>query len=84
MTFYSFATNLPGDDDYFDVFVRDRKRGKTRLVSRTSAGAPADGDSLEGVISRSGRYVAIYSNADNLPGTDGIADIYLHGPLPKR
>ena len=82
VAFYSLATNLPGDDTYYDVYVRDRKRGKTRLASKTSAGAPADNDSLSPSIAASGRFVAFYSHADNLPGNPGVSDIYIHGPLP--
>ena len=82
VAFYSFALNLPGDDSVFDVYVHDRKNGKTRLASKTSGGEPADGDSLEPSMSGSGRYVGFYSNADNLPGTDSVSDVYLHGRLP--
>ncbi len=79
VAFNSTATNLPGDDSVTDAFVHDRKSGSTRLVSRTSAGAPANGDSFSGTaISRSGRYIAFDSEATNLPGDDLVTDIYVH------
>jgi Tol biopolymer transport system component len=77
--FESGATNLPGDDSVYDSFVRDLKTGKTKLVSKTSAGAPAaGGDSFNAFLSSSGRYVAFTSEATNLPGDDDWQDVYLH------
>jgi Tol biopolymer transport system component len=67
--FESNATNLGGDDSYTDVFVHDRETGRTRLISRNSAGDPATGnDSYGGWISASGRFVGFESGATNLPG----------------
>jgi Tol biopolymer transport system component len=43
------------------------------LVSRTTAGAPADGDSSGPAISADGRLVAFASTADNLSGEDDNA-----------
>jgi hypothetical protein len=80
VTFFSAATNLPGNDAYSDIYVHDRKTKKTKLVSRTSGGAPANGDSRpENAISPSGRYVAFQSEATNLPGgaTSG-EQLYVH------
>jgi Tol biopolymer transport system component len=78
VAFHSAADNLPGDDLYFDIYVRDRKAGTTRLVSRTSAGDPGDGDSFRPSISRTGRFVAFDSNADNLPGDDASGNVCIH------
>jgi Tol biopolymer transport system component len=78
VAFGSDATNLPGDDEYADVFIRDRETGTTRLVSKTSEGVPADGDSYDPSISGSGRFVAFYSDAPNLPGRDAYRDVYIH------
>lgn len=77
VAFESSATNLPGDDAVTDVYVRDRKRGKTRLVSKTSAGEPSDGPSGAPSISASGRLVAFESTAENLPGELAGSDVYL-------
>ena len=78
VAFDSEATNLPGDDAVQDVYVHDRRTGKTRLVSRTSGGAPANGHSFGPAISGSGRYVAFESEAGNLPGDDGFQNVYVH------
>lgn len=70
--FESYATNLPGSlgPTYRQVYLRDRKRNKTALVSKTSAGDPAaGGGSDDGSVSSSGRFVEFESNATNLPGS---------------
>ena len=77
VSFVSSATNLPGDDAVTDAFVHDRKTGRTRLVSKTSAGDPASASALYTWISASGRYVAFNSEATNLPGDDLVEDVYL-------
>jgi len=69
---------LPGADGTRDVYVRDMSNGTTRLVSRNSAGAPADEDSSDAIaISRNGRFVAFSSAAENLPGGAGTEDVFL-------
>jgi Tol biopolymer transport system component len=67
--FRSSATNLvPGDTNKADdVFVRDRRTGRTTRVSVTGTGAQARGGSSEPSISADGRYVAFMSAARNLP-----------------
>jgi len=81
VAFYSDADNLvPGDTNTFrDVFVRDRLTGTTVRASLTSAGGPANGPSSEPVISANGRYVAFWSDANNLvPGdTNAQRDIFV-------
>ncbi len=82
VAFASTATNLPGDTAFTNVYVHDRRRGKTRLMSQTSAGAPATGGpSDEASISARGLFVAFDSAADNLPGDDEFANVYVRGPL---
>jgi hypothetical protein len=78
VAFYSNSTNLPGNDAYGDVYVHDRRTGKTRLVSKTSTGVPADGDSNYPSLSGDGSRVAFYSDADNLPGPDAYNNVYVH------
>jgi Tol biopolymer transport system component len=79
--FESQADNLPGahgNGDY-QAYRRDLKTGRTKLVSKTSAGIPADGDSFDVQISDSGRHVAFTSYAENLPGAvSGFSQVYLH------
>jgi hypothetical protein len=82
VAFHSEATNLGGDPAFGDVFVHDRKTGKTRLMSKTSAGDPATGgDSFLGGIAASGRFLVFSSDATNLPGTDEFRDVFRRGPL---
>jgi hypothetical protein len=73
VAFESDATNLPGaSTTYNQVYVRDRKTGKTKLVSRSNSGDPADGgNSYDPSISDDGRFVGFESNATNLPGSIG-------------
>ncbi len=53
--------------------------GKTQRVSVNSAEQPADRDSYGATISGNGRYVAFYSDADNLAAgdTNGVSDIFV-------
>jgi Tol biopolymer transport system component len=81
VVFTSDATNLVGGatSGARDVFVRDRSAGKTRRVSISSTGMPANGSSYEPSISRDGNVVAFYSDASNLVGGDrnGVPDVYV-------
>ena len=82
VAFGSGAGNLvPGDTNgWDDVFVRDRQTGATERVSVSSTGTQANGISLVSVISADGRYVAFFSDADNLVtgDTNGTADVFVH------
>lgn len=79
--FDSTATNLVAGDTNGrrDVFLRDRRTGRTRLVSVAPGGGAADGDSREGIVSDDGRYVAFESEATNLVAgdTNGFCDIFV-------
>jgi archaellum component FlaF (FlaF/FlaG flagellin family) len=81
VAFDSSASNLIGLDTngFSDIFVRDRKTGKTRRVSVRSNGTQANGPSQIPDISGSGRFVTFQSNASNLvPGdTNGTIDIFV-------
>jgi Tol biopolymer transport system component len=94
VAFTSNASNLgPGDaeagppdlstghDEGLDVFVRDLQTGATRLVSRASgvAGADGNGASTGPSVSGDGRFVAFQSRATNLSGDDGdaLSDVYV-------
>ena len=82
VAFRSLATNLvPGDDNgQNDVFVHDRKTGKTRRVSVRSNGDQGDFGSLNPSISANGRFVSFESVAPNLVADDdnGTADVFVH------
>src|SRR4051794_30658905 len=71
VAFASSASNLaPRDTGREDVFVRDRKRHKTRRVSVSSTGHEGDRPSYQPSISATGRYVAFTSGASNLVAGD--------------
>lgn len=53
-----------------DVYVRDLRRGRTRLVSRNDEGDPGNDYSFGGSISADGRFVAFDSEASNLAARD--------------
>ena len=82
VAFRSDASNLYGadDNDAADIFVRDRITGVTELVSRSSAGAPADAGSTSHAMSADGRFVVFVSEATNLVDGDdnGMADVFVH------
>ncbi len=73
----------PLDADEANIYVYDRKRKRTQLVSRQSrsaGGAGADDDSSGPSISANGRYVAFQTDADNLGGPvdTGFGNVYVY------
>jgi len=63
------------------------RHAKTEQVSVSSAGVQGDGRSFSPSISADGRYVAFYSYATNLVGseTNGYADVFVgRAHLPGR
>jgi Tol biopolymer transport system component len=62
-----------------DVYVRDRQLGVTSRESVDSAGVQGNDESRATAISPDGRYVAIYSDADNLVqgDTNAARDVFL-------
>jgi Tol biopolymer transport system component len=61
------------------VFVHDRKTGKTKPVSHTPSGAPGKGASYDAHISGNGRVIAFGSHADLTGGTErGTRYIYVY------
>ncbi|WP_158647424.1 PD40 domain-containing protein [Actinoplanes sp. ATCC 53533] len=81
VTLVSEASNLaPGDTNHtYDVLLRDRTAGTTRLVSVSSTGARANGGSSNAAMTPNGRYVVFMSHATNLtPGdTNQATDIFV-------
>jgi Tol biopolymer transport system component len=69
-----------------DVFVHDRRTGRTSRISVSSTGIPGDGLSNTGSISGDGRYVSFHSRAGNLvPGdTNGVVDVFVHDQWTGR
>jgi Tol biopolymer transport system component len=81
VAFDGHADNLPGTDGIGDVYVHDRKTGKTKLISQTSAGDPAEFGGSEAAIAADGGFVAFTSAGDNLPGDDTANDVFIRGPV---
>ena len=88
VAFYSSAANLVGSDTNGarDVFVRDRKTGRTTRVSVDSHGAQGNGDSGGPAISADGRFVAFYSDAANLVAgdTNGMTDVFVRDRKTRK
>jgi hypothetical protein len=86
--FFSNASNLvPGDSNgVTDVFVKDRRTGKTKRVSIRSNGSQGNGSSDIAAISPSGRYVAFASFASNLVPNDsnGQYDVFVRDRKNKK
>lgn len=82
VAFWSGHSNLvPGDTNgRADVFVLDRQTGQTQSMSVDSSGNQGNDRSEQPSISADGRYVAFWSDADNLvPGdTNGVRDVFVH------
>jgi len=87
VVFKSLASNLvEGDTNAnFDIFVHDRATGRTRIVSVSTDGIQANGDTQYPKISGDGRFVVFRSHADNLvPGdTNANPDIFLRDLLTE-
>ena len=82
LVFESSATNLAAGGTSVGVthiYLRDRTTGVTTLVSQSSAGAAGNGNSIQGVISGDGKYVAFASIATNLVtgDTNNLRDVFL-------
>lgn len=73
VAFTSFASNFaaPDPDRRTHIYLRDREGGITERMTVGLGGALANGYSWEPSVSADGRYVAFYSNADNLVVEDG-------------
>jgi Tol biopolymer transport system component len=81
VVFGSFASNLAAHDvnGFDDIFLRDRIAGTTERVSVATNGAEGNDHSMYGSVSDDGRFIAFFSDANNLvPGdTNGTSDVFL-------
>lgn len=88
VAFHSSATNLvPGDtNNKTDIFIHDRKRGRTSRVSIGSDGTQGNGSSTFPSISRNGRFVAFRSEATNLVqnDTNNRPDIFVYDRKKRK
>lgn len=76
--FVAFTSKSSFDGDsrtHPDVFVHDRRTGKTELVSVNRAGIAGSAVSSEPAISADGRYVAFSTGADNMVTGGGECSI---------
>jgi Tol biopolymer transport system component len=83
VVFDSLASNLaaaPQRPDDQEVYLRDRRRGVTRLVSRSSRGRASNGWSWKPSLSPNGRFVAFCSTASNLARPDRLPRVPHAGP----
>jgi hypothetical protein len=62
----SVVTNPNQFNSLYDVYIKDIQTGKITLASKTTSGAPSNGNSDDPVISGDGSTVVFYSNASNL------------------
>ena len=86
VTFWSLASNLvPGDrNGTWDVFLRDMRTGRVRLVDRGSRGAEANQGAWAGAVVAGGRLAAFQSWASSLAPTGGISQIFLRNLATGR
>ena len=79
--FESRASDLtiPDTNGCRDIFLRDLLAGTTALVSISTNGGSANGESRDAVMSADGRYVAFVSDASNLVfgDTNRIPDVFV-------
>jgi hypothetical protein len=84
VAFDSYATNLIGSDTNgaADVFVRDRKTGRTRRASVAANGDEGDAGGEYPFIAAGGRFVAFQSGSTNLVAddTNATGDVFVRGP----
>lgn len=79
VTFWSDASNLVAGDGNgtWDVFVRDMRTGRVRLVDRNSRGAEANLGAWAGAVVDSGRLAVFQSWSSNLAHTGGYSQIFM-------
>ncbi|MEQ8767929.1 MAG: hypothetical protein RL885_28755, partial [Planctomycetota bacterium] len=89
ITFESKASNLISGDrnNGFDVFVHNRRHGKTELVSvAADVSFPGNDESRHPAISANGRFVVFESKANNLVYEDSnsYSDIFLRDRIHRQ
>jgi YVTN family beta-propeller protein len=80
VSFESFNAFVSNDvNGYTDVYVHDRERGETHLVSLDSNGVQGNDHSYRPSVNSDGRLIAFGSSASNLvPGdTNGFSDVFV-------
>ncbi len=79
VAFRSYAENMPASVTGYDiVYVRDMKRGKTLVGSKTSEGNAAFGEVYGQALSSNGRLLTFESNDADMPhGTGSFRHVYV-------
>lgn len=80
VAFSMYGKGIDGSSgNYRHIFWRDRKKGITKLVSKTPSGEEANGNSFSPSISADGHSVVFETYATNLTGNDnnGVRDVCL-------
>ncbi|MBK8952631.1 MAG: PD40 domain-containing protein [Chitinophagaceae bacterium] len=80
VAFGAYGKSMDGSSgNYRQIFLRDRKTGETKLISKSATGAEANGNCQMAAISADGKTVAFESYATNLTHNDnnGARDIYV-------
>jgi Tol biopolymer transport system component len=87
VVFTSFADDLVNSDNntFVDVFIHDRRTGKTRRISRKDGAVP-DGHSSDPKISGNGMFVVFASDAENLTFNDDneLEDVFIYNRRTKK
>ncbi|NUM44030.1 MAG: PD40 domain-containing protein [Anaerolineales bacterium] len=82
VAFHSSASNLVSGDTngYSDIFVHDTQTGQITRVSAASDGTEGNGNSVAPSLSADGRYLAFFSEANNLVSgdTNEWSDVFVH------
>jgi WD40-like Beta Propeller Repeat len=79
VAFGAYGKGIDGSSGNFrQIFLRDRKTGVTKLISKTSTGEEANGNCQMAAISADGKTVAFESYATNLVSNDnnGVRDVF--------
>jgi Tol biopolymer transport system component len=89
VAFESSARNLGGDvdpDPWMDIFVHDRKTGRTTPVSVSADGERGNWNSYSATVSAGGRYIGFMSDANNVvPGdTNDARDAFVFDLRTRR
>jgi Tol biopolymer transport system component len=88
VVFASAATNVTAKPTYdkSQIFLRDRKLGKTFLISKRSTGKPGKQPSYDPEMSANGRVIVFVSEAKNLVArdTNGKSDVFKYDRVTRK
>jgi Tol biopolymer transport system component len=81
VAFASYADNLADNDrnQHYDIYVRNRSRGETTLVSIAPGQVSGNGNSISPALADKARYVVFDSTATDLVSDDGnsAVDVFI-------